>query len=117
VARGRERGRRCRFVLAGVAVTAACAGWIAFCGFQWGWGPCAGLHDVKTAGLPGNAERYSLENVELDKASPLRGRRIAFLRLVGYLWRGGAGHVLCGLPREEGWRGGHEGCRLGNHAR
>lgn len=79
MARGRERGRRRRFVLAGVAVTAACAGWIAFCGFQWGWGPCAGLHDVKTAGLPGNAERYSLENVELDKASPLRGRRIAFL--------------------------------------
>ncbi len=79
VARGRERGRRRRFVLAGVAVAAACAGWIAFCGFQGGWGPFARLHDVKTAGLPGNAERYSLENVEPDEASPLRGRRIAFL--------------------------------------
>lgn len=79
LARGGERGRRRRFVLAGVAVAAACAGWIAFCGFQWGWGPFARLHDVKTAGLPGNAERYSLENVESDEASPLRGRRIAFL--------------------------------------
>lgn len=79
VARGGERSRRRRFVLAGVAVAAACAGWIAFCGFQWGWGPFARLHDVKTAGLPGNAERYSLENVEPDEASPLRGRRITFL--------------------------------------
>lgn len=30
--------------------------WIAFCGFEWSWGPFSRLHDIKTAGLPGNAE-------------------------------------------------------------
>jgi lysophospholipase L1-like esterase len=70
-------GKGRRRAAAGAAL--ACAAWIAFCGFQWGWGPFAALHDLKTAGLAGNASAYSLEQVEEDEESPLQGKRIVFL--------------------------------------
>lgn len=53
--------------------------WIAFCGYQWSWGPFARLHDIKTAGLPGNAAQYDLANVQRLTGSPLEGKHILFL--------------------------------------
>lgn len=41
-------------ILIAAAVIAA---WIAFCGYQWSWGPFVKLHDVKTASLEGNGEK------------------------------------------------------------
>lgn len=32
------------------------AAWIAFCGYQWSWGPFMKLHDFKTSALEGNGE-------------------------------------------------------------
>lgn len=53
--------------------------WIAFCGYEWGWGPFLKLHNHKTAALPGNAEAYSLDKAEVIDDSPLKGKKIAFL--------------------------------------
>lgn len=67
-------------VIIGVSCTAAAiAAWIAFCGYQWSWGPFAGLHDIQTADLPGNAARYAPENAERIDCSPLEGKHIIFL--------------------------------------
>lgn len=55
------------------------AAWLAFCGYQWGWGPFLSLHNYKTASLSGNAEEYSLDNAEIISESPLKNKRIAFL--------------------------------------
>jgi len=53
--------------------------WIAFCGYQWSWGPFAGLHSIKTAKLPGNAEPYAPEHSGTVENSPLAGKHIVFL--------------------------------------
>lgn len=58
-----------------VAVTA----WIAFCGYQWSWGPFAKLHNMKTAGLPGNADIYLPQNIPSLENSPLNGKHLVFL--------------------------------------
>lgn len=60
-------------------VVAAVLLWIAFCGYQWSWGPFHRLHDVKTARFPGNAKEYAPENVASLPESPLSGRHIIFL--------------------------------------
>lgn len=53
--------------------------WIAFCGYQWSWGPFAGLHDFKTAKLPGNAPQYDPQNIQQLPESTLAGKHIIFL--------------------------------------
>ena len=60
---------------ASIAVTA----WIAFSGYQWSWGPFAKLHDIKTAGLPGNDDIYSPERIPAVEYSPLNGKHLVFL--------------------------------------
>lgn len=53
--------------------------WIAFCGFQWSWGPFYALHDLKTSRYEGNAAEYSLENQQKKEQTVLEGKRIIFL--------------------------------------
>lgn len=53
--------------------------WIAFCGYQWSWGPFVKLHDLKTAQLPGNAAAYSVDQAGTVADSPLGGKHIVFL--------------------------------------
>lgn len=53
--------------------------WIAFCGYQWSWGPFVKLHDYKTVSLAGNAEQYALDTVEIKENSPLKDKNIVFL--------------------------------------
>lgn len=62
-----------------ISVVVLVTAWIAFCGFQWCWGPFASLHDLQTAKLPGNAERYALKNIQLQENSPIAGKNIVFL--------------------------------------
>lgn len=62
-----------------VAAAALILAWIAFCGWQWSWGPFAKLHDLKTANMPGNAAQYAPEQVERIVDSPLAGKRVFFL--------------------------------------
>lgn len=50
--------------------------WIAFCGFQWSWGPFCKLHDIKTGSYPGNAEEYAIKNVTPLENSPLKGKEV-----------------------------------------
>lgn len=73
----KKRGIRIMIIIA--AVLAAVILWIAFCGFQWSWGPFAKLHDIKTAKLPGNGTRYALDTVSAVPNSPLEGKTIVFL--------------------------------------
>ena len=73
----KKRGVRIMIII--VAVLAAVILWIAFCGFQWSWGPFAKLHDVKTAGLPDNGTRYALDTVPAVPNSPLEGATVVFL--------------------------------------
>lgn len=61
-----------------VAVIAA---WLAFCGYQWSWGPFVKLHDVKTASLEGNGEKYSLDNTPENADNPIKGKTVIFPRL------------------------------------
>lgn len=53
--------------------------WIAFCGYQWSWGPFARLYHLKTARHPGNSSEYALREVHPMENSPLEGKRIVFL--------------------------------------
>lgn len=53
--------------------------WFAFCGYQWSWGPFFELHNYKMLSNPGNAEEYSLANIEVLENSPIKGKRILFL--------------------------------------
>lgn len=62
-----------------VIVTAMAAGWYAFCGYTWSWGPFAKLHDLRTARHPGNSKKYDLENITERTASVLKGKKILFL--------------------------------------
>ena len=76
----RMKKRKWRGILIGtVSAAVAITAWIAFCGYQWSWGPFARLHDIKTAGLPGNAAQYNLANVQKRTDSPLEGKHILFL--------------------------------------
>ena len=76
----RMKKRKWRGILIGtVSAAVAVTVWIGFCGYQWSWGPFARLHDIKTAGLPGNAAQYNLANVQKRTDSPLKGKRILFL--------------------------------------
>lgn len=69
-----------RYILIAVIFTGLMTGgWTAFCGYQWSWGPFARLHDIKTAGLPGNSGQYDLANVRRLTSSPLEGKHILFL--------------------------------------
>lgn len=60
-------------------ITAIIAIWLAFCGYQWSWGPFVKLHDYKMAALAGNAEQYALNAVEVAESSPLKDKNIVFL--------------------------------------
>ena len=54
-------------------------GWLAFCGYEWSWGPFEVLHHYQTAALVGNDVAYSLENTEVLENSALKGKRMIFL--------------------------------------
>jgi len=68
-----------KIAMMGTACVAAVTAWIAFCGYEWSWGPFAKLHDFKTTDLPGNAAQYAPEQVERIADSPLNGKHIIFL--------------------------------------
>lgn len=53
--------------------------WIAFCGYQWSWGPFEKLHDIKTANLAGNDTAYSIDNVTSVNNNPLENKKLIFL--------------------------------------
>lgn len=55
------------------------AAWIAFCGYQWSWGPFMKFHDFKTSALEGNGEKYSLDNAAPNADSPIEGKTVLFL--------------------------------------
>ncbi len=78
--RMQKNNKKITGVIIGVSCTvAAVAAWIAFCGYQWSWGPFNKLHDFKTSNLPGNAGKYALKQVSPVENSPLTGKRIVFL--------------------------------------
>lgn len=60
-------------------ITAIIAIWLAFCGYQWSWGPFVELHNYKTASFAGNAEQYELDSVEVEENSSLKDKNIVFL--------------------------------------
>lgn len=62
-----------------LVVLAIVIAWIAFCGYQWSWGPFLKLHDFKTSKYPGNDKAYALENVQALENSPLNGKNLVFL--------------------------------------
>lgn len=73
----KKRGVRTMVIIA--AVLAATVLWIAFCGYQWSWGPFAKLHDMKTADLPGNGAQYGIDAAGIVPDSPLTGKTVVFL--------------------------------------
>lgn len=62
-----------------IPIAAVVAAWIAFCGYQWSWGPFMKLHDFKTSALEGNGEKYSLDNAVPNADSPIEGKTVLFL--------------------------------------
>lgn len=62
-----------------VGTAALITGWIAFCGYQWTWGPFSKLANSRFAKLEGNSSQYALENVEELPPSPLKGKDILYL--------------------------------------
>jgi len=53
--------------------------WIAFCGYQWNWGPFENLHDIKTSNLAGNDIVYSIDHVKSGHNSPIKDKKLIFL--------------------------------------
>lgn len=75
-----QKNKKVKGVIIGISCTVtAVTAWIAFCGYQWSWGPFHKLHDFKTSNLPGNAQQYDLKQVTSVESSPLDGKCIAFL--------------------------------------
>lgn len=71
--------KKLKKIISGIScATVTAAAWVAFCGYQWSWGPFAKLHDFKTANLPGNAARYAPDMIG-NADSPLAGKHIIFL--------------------------------------
>lgn len=69
-----------RGLLIGVPIAVVLiSAWLAFCGYQWSWGPFVKLHDLKTSQLPGNAEQYNVDQITPAADSPLAGKHIVFL--------------------------------------
>lgn len=68
-----------RIVITALAILLILVGWIAFCGFQWGWGPFADLYNLKMAKLLGNARQYAPENVSYQGENSLKDKQIVFL--------------------------------------
>lgn len=68
-----------KIIIALLAVAIFIVGWLAFCGYQWSWGPFENLHDIKTSHFAGNSVEYSMDNVEKVANSPLENKTIAFL--------------------------------------
>lgn len=68
-----------KFIMIILAVAVLIVAWIAFCGYQWSWGPFMKLHDLKTANLPGNAPEYGISSIVPVENSPLKGKTIVFL--------------------------------------
>lgn len=66
-------------VLVGFGLFALCG--LMFAGYRFAWGPFYPLADHYFAKLPGNAEKYAVENVEPLEHSPLEGMDIVFLGL------------------------------------
>ena len=62
-----------------VGTAALITGWIAFCGYQWTWGPFSNLADIRLVKLEGNSSQYGLDNVEELPSSPLKGKDILYL--------------------------------------
>lgn len=75
----RKRISKKQSILIAIGLVLLLALWIAFCGWQWSWGPFSALHDLQTMRLPGNAQQYALEQVEPLGASPLQNLHICFL--------------------------------------
>ena len=55
------------------------AGWIAFCGWKWGWGPFHKLSEYRYRSMPGNADRYAVSQVKLSGDETLKGKTVIFL--------------------------------------
>lgn len=68
-----------RGILISICILILVVAWIAFCGYEWSWGPFVKLHHLKTARLPGNAAQYSVKKIEQLESSPLAGKHILFL--------------------------------------
>lgn len=71
--------KRTKLFIAGCATAVVVGGWLAFCGYEWSWGPFVKLHDLKTASLPGNGSEYSLDCVQAQTPGPLFEKHIVFL--------------------------------------
>ncbi len=50
-----------------------------FSGYQWSWGPFAGLSKLRFGSMPGNSSEYAIENVAVLENSPLQGMHICYL--------------------------------------
>lgn len=68
-----------KFLIIIPIAAAVIAAWLAFCGYQWSWGPFMKLHDFKTSALEGNGEKYSLDNAAPNADSPIEGKTVLFL--------------------------------------
>ncbi len=64
-------------VCAGLAVLIV--GWLMLCGYLWTWGPFSSMANIRFKKLAGNAEQYSVENVDPLENSPLEGMNILYL--------------------------------------
>ncbi len=84
-----------RYVVIPVCILGLCAGWLAFCGYAWSWGPFGKLHDLKTAKLPGNASQYGPESIRPLDHSPLTGKTYCVPGIFRYLWGCFEGRFFC----------------------
>ena len=75
----RKGKKTLRVIIILICAAALAAGWLAFCGYQWSWGPFAKLHDYQTSSLAGNAAEYAPEQVQPLPESTLSGKKIIFL--------------------------------------
>ena len=72
-----KKGKRTMWILIGIAVFLLVQ-WL-FIGYRFNFGPFKALGDIRMAKLPGNAEAYSMKEVEPMTNSPLSGKNVLFL--------------------------------------
>ncbi|MDD6664776.1 MAG: SGNH/GDSL hydrolase family protein [Eubacterium coprostanoligenes] len=74
-----KKSRKKKLLISLPIIVAFVVLWIAFCGYQWSWGPFEKLHDIKTSSLAGNDIVYSLDKAETVQNSALENKRLIFL--------------------------------------
>ena len=73
-----KKGKKKMWIILGCVAAFLLLQWL-FIGYRFSFGPFKSLGDIRMAKLPGNAESFSMNQLDAMETSPLKGKKILFL--------------------------------------